>query len=280
MHDVKAVILARGLATRMRAPSASSGDDQLSPEQARAAAAGLKAMMPIEDGAGATARPFLDYLLSTLADAGYRDIGVVIGPEHDDIRRRYQRDVTPSRVRLHWLVQAHALGTADAVLAAEAWVGPDPFIVLNADNLYPVDVLTRLRELPGPGLPAFERDELVAQSNIPADRVAAFALLEVDARADLRAIVEKPGREAMAAAGPRAMVSMNVWRFDARIFDACRSVPQSPRGEFELPMAAALALEHGVRFRTFHARGEVLDLSRRTDVADVARRLAGRTIQV
>jgi len=129
-------------------------------------------------------------------------------------------------------------------------------------------------------LPVFERDELVALSNIPADRVASFALLEVDARADLRAIVEKPGREAMAAAGPRAMVSMNVWRFDARIFDACRSVPKSPRGEFELPMAVALALEHGVRFRTFCARGEVLDLSRRTDVADVARRLAGRTIQV
>ena len=28
---------------------------------------------------------------------------------------------------------------------------------------------------------------------------------------------------------------MNCWRFDARIFDACRDVPRSARGEFELP---------------------------------------------
>ena len=30
---------------------------------------------------------------------------------------------------------------------------------------------------------------------------------------------------------------MNVWRFDARIFAACRDVPRSVRGEFELPEA-------------------------------------------
>ena len=68
---------------------------------------------------------------------------------------------------------------------------------------------------------------------------------------------------------------MNLWRFDARIFDACRDVPRSARGELELPEAVALAIRRGMRFKTIPARGPVLDLSRRADAADVERRLAG-----
>lgn len=68
---------------------------------------------------------------------------------------------------------------------------------------------------------------------------------------------------------------MNCWRFDSRIFDACRGVAKSARGEFELPEAVALAISRGVRVKAIPARGPVLDLSRRADAADVARRLAG-----
>jgi dTDP-glucose pyrophosphorylase len=273
---VKAVVLARGLATRMRQ---AAGDEALSPEQARAAAAGLKAMMPVGPDAGAgarSARPFLDYVIGSLADAGYHDIGIVIGPEHDEIRARYERMAIPTRVRLAWIIQAEPRGTADAVLACESWIGAAPFIVVNADNLYPVPVLRALATLGQPGLPVFERDALVRDSNIPVERVASFALLDVDREGTLSAIVEKPGAVAVAAAGPAALVSMNCWRFDARIFDACRDVPRSSRGEFELPIAVGLAIARGVRFKALPASGEILDLSRRTDVADVSRRLAGR----
>jgi UDP-N-acetylglucosamine diphosphorylase / glucose-1-phosphate thymidylyltransferase / UDP-N-acetylgalactosamine diphosphorylase / glucosamine-1-phosphate N-acetyltransferase / galactosamine-1-phosphate N-acetyltransferase len=68
---------------------------------------------------------------------------------------------------------------------------------------------------------------------------------------------------------------MNCWRFDARIFDACRDVAQSARGEFELPEAVGLAASRGLRFRALRVTGPVLDLSRRADAADVERRLAG-----
>jgi glucose-1-phosphate thymidylyltransferase len=68
---------------------------------------------------------------------------------------------------------------------------------------------------------------------------------------------------------------MNCWRFDSRIFAACRDVPRSRRGEFELPDAVTLAMNRGVRFRVLRAEGPVLDLSRRADAAAVERRLAG-----
>jgi glucose-1-phosphate thymidylyltransferase len=268
VHQTKAVLLARGLGRRMQA----ADDAPLTPSQQTAAAAGLKGMMPIGD---AGTRPFLDHVLSTLADAGCRDVCLVVAPDHAAIRRYYEGDGRPSRINLSYAIQPLADGTARAVLAAEGFVGRDPFLALNADNVYPADVLRALANLDGPGLPAFERQSLIDESGFPADRVAAFALLDVDS-GRLRRIIEKPGPDLLEQYGPRALVSMNAWRFDHRILDACRDVPLSARGEYELPEAVALALTRGIAFRAIPARGAVLDLSRRTDVADVTRRLAGR----
>ena len=226
-------------------------------------------MMPIGT------RPFLDYVLSALADAGCTGVCFVVAPDHTAIREYYSGPGRPTRLRIDYAVQPVADGTARAVLSAESHVGGEPFLVLNSDNLYPASVLRSLAELKEPGLPAFERDSLISDSGFPADRVASFAALEVDPGGYLTRIVEKPGRDYFERAGSKALVRMNVWRFDARIFDACRDVPLSVRGEYELPEAVGLAVQRGVKFRTFKAGGAVLDLSRRSDVALVSARLAG-----
>ena len=272
MTTARAIVLARGLGTRMRAPDASAA---LTPEQQRMADTGLKAMIPLNG------RPFLDYILSALADAGIRDVALVVGPDHDALRRYYESDAPPMRVRLGFVVQEQPLGTANAVLAAERWVEGEPFLAMNADNLYPVAALEALAALVDPGLPAFDPDDLVRSSNIPVERVRSFAFLDVDDRGYLSGIVEKPEEdEWLPPSGGRTLkrkrlISMNCWRFDERIFSACRDVPRSARGEFEIPEAVGLALRRGVPFKTFEARGPVLDLSTRADAADVARRLIG-----
>jgi dTDP-glucose pyrophosphorylase len=267
---MKAVLLARGLGSRMKQDA---GAAALTPDQAAAAAAGAKGMMPI--GKGLT-RPFLDYVLSALADANCTDVCFVVAPDHKVIRDYYEGPGKPRRLRVTYAVQEIADGTARAVQAAEQFAGRDPFLVLNSDNLYPPHVLRALIDLDGPGLPAYRQQSLVEESGFHADRVAGFAAIEVDAAGYLTRIVEKPGREYYDTAGPDALISMNVWRFDQRIFDACRDVPLSKRGEYELPEAVGLAVSRGVRFKTVPASGAVLDLSRRSDIALVSERLAGQ----
>jgi glucose-1-phosphate thymidylyltransferase len=265
------VVLARGAGRRMRAHGESA---DLTPAQAAAASAGRKAMMPI--GAGDAARPFLDYVLAALADAGCDRICLVIAPDQDEVRQRYLSDVRPTRFALTCAEQPDASGTAHAVLAAEAAVDGAPFLVVNADNLYPVAALADLVVLEGPGLLSFSRVDLVASSHIPPERIAAFASIDVDEAGWLRGIVEKPEPAALGTHGADMRVSMNAWRFDRRIFDACREVGPSARGEYELPEAVALALTRHVPFRAVPARGPVLDLSHRRDIPGVSARLAGR----
>lgn len=265
MSATRAIVLARGLGTRMRAAGA---DEELSEEQRRAADAGLKAMMPI------AGRPFLDYVLSAIADAGLHHVGLVVAPDHEAVRARYARPGVLERVTLEFIVQREAIGTADAVLAAREWLGDADFLVMNGDNLYPSAVLRDLAALGGPGLPGFDAGDLVRTSNIAPERIAAFALVETDETGHLSRIVEKPTPEQAAQRTARTLVSMNCWRFDARIFEACRAVPRSARGEYELPEAVGLAAARGVRFRVLTARGPVLDLSQRADAAELTRRLA------
>jgi dTDP-glucose pyrophosphorylase len=222
----RAIVLARGLGTRMRTadPAAALTDDQQ-----RAADAGHKAMMPI------AGRPFLDYVLSAAADAGLRRIALIVAPDHGVLREHYEGPARPTRLAVDFVVQPQPRGTADAVLAAEQWADGQPFVAINADNLYPRAALGAMQALAEPGLAGFDAGDLVRIGNIPAGRVRAFALVEQDDRGYLTRIVEKPSPGDIDRLGPEARVSMNCWRFDARIFDACRAVTPSARGELELP---------------------------------------------
>ena len=261
----RAVILARGLGTRMRKADTAA---QMSGDQAQVASTGVKALIPI-------GRPFLDYVLSALADAGIHRICLVIGPEHDLLRRRYQVETSPTRMTIDFAVQPEPRGTADAVLAAESWTAGEPFLVINSDNYYPVDALRRLAAIDEPGLVAFSRVGLLADGQIEPSRVASFAVLDLDDDY-MRRIVEKPDAETLRTLGDDVFLSMNCWRFDSRIFQLCRQVPLSARGELELPAAVQLGIQTGaMRVRAIRVESSVLDLSRQVDIAGVASRLAG-----
>jgi dTDP-glucose pyrophosphorylase len=178
-------------------------------------------------------------------------------------------------------IQERPLGTADAVLAAESFVGDDRFLVMNADNYYPVAAYSALRDLGEPGLAAFGRDALLADGHIASERIMKFALLDIDADGYLRRIIEKPDVEAARAMGSIARVSMNLWCFDTGIFEPCRTVAPSSRGELELPVAVQHAIDaYGRRFRAVPIDAPVLDLSSRADIAAVANALASVDVRL
>jgi dTDP-glucose pyrophosphorylase len=257
----KAVILARGAGSRMRA----GADIRLDPAQSAVADTGVKAMIPF-------GRPFLDFVLSGLADAGFAQACIVIGPEHDFVRDYYQR-MQPRRIQLHFAIQPKPLGTADAVLAAEGFASGGEFVIINSDNLYPSDVLVALRALGEPGAVMFEEGSLIENSNISRERVRSFAYAKVDAAGFLIDLIEKPDEQTLVALRGFALVSMNCWRFSQEIFEACRRVPLSSRGEYELPAAVREAVKGGTRFKIVRSTAGVLDLSQRSDIAAVGEHL-------
>jgi dTDP-glucose pyrophosphorylase len=266
VHIQKAVIMARGLGTRMRKEDVAAVLDS---RQEEAAGQGIKAMIPL-------ARPFLDYVLSEMADAGYSDVCLVIGPEHTVIREYYRVKSPPRRIRIHFAIQEHPLGTADAVLAAREFTGQECFLTVNSDNFYPAGALSALREMGRPGVALFDRDALVSGSNVPEDRILKFAVARIGPNGRLDRLYEKPSEETVRRLGTPLYVSMNCWVFSPRIYEACSQVTPSPRGELELSDAIQFAIDNLKEdFNVLTFRAPVLDMSSRADIAAVAKILEG-----
>ena len=190
--------------------------------QAAAADAGLKAMIPI-------GRPFLDYILSELADAGVaRRLS-----RHRPRARRSRGAITRRGAAAAdsvstFAVQEEPRGTADAVLAAEAWTGGEPFLVMNGDNYYPVPALRALAALSLPGLVGVPPRRAARRRPDPARADRCASRCSISTAAGCGAIVEKPGPGRWRRASTAARtVSMNCWRFD--------------RGSTTLPARAAIA---------------------------------------
>jgi glucose-1-phosphate thymidylyltransferase len=265
----KAVIMARGLGTRMRQSDESAALDE---GQSAAADSGVKAMIPIGVG-----RPFLDYVLSALADAGYSRACLVIGPEHGNVRDYFNVQSPPRRIGVEFAVQEKPLGTADAVASARQFAGENQFLLLNSDNYYPARALEELSRLDGSGVALFDRDRMVLESNIPEDRIRKFSVAEIDRDGSLRRIHEKPSDEILRSMGAPLWINMNCWLFSPAIFEACSRIDLSERGELELTAAVQYAIDIlGERFATLKLQDAVLDLSSRADIAPVVDKL--RTI--
>ncbi len=244
------------------------GTAHLSAAQTAAANTGIKAMIPIK-------RPFLDYVLSGLVDAGYTEVCLVIGPEHGAIREYYEAKSPPVRMRVSFAIQQEPKGSADAMLAAETFAGDDEFLMINSDNFYPQAALLGLRKLGEPGVALFSRGALLRKSNIDSERIRSYAICKVTADGYLENIIEKPG-EAVDSAGDSALISMNLWRFSRGIFDTCRNSPLSSRGEYELPGAIQRAIAaNEAKYKVLRCDDGVLDLSHRSDIESVAKILSG-----
>lgn len=267
----KAVVLARGLGTRMQKEREGV---ELDDESDRIARQGLKTLIPVRG------RPFLDFIIASLLTAGLRDICLVVAPDCETLKDYAEQVSSASDATVTWAVQEEALGTADAVLAAESFAGDDSFVLCNSDNLYPREALSMLAKATERGccVAAFNRDSLVTQGNIARDRVRDMAVVVADDNGNLVKIIEKPPEPEEYARDGQVWVNMNLYRFSPDIFDACRTIDFDPRrGELELTSAVQLLCERGnVPFRVAFSDEGVLDMTSREDVPAVREALQDR----
>lgn len=250
---------------------------RLTPGQSREADRGRKTLVPFHG------RPFLEYLLGELADGGVTRVCIVVGP--DDPVRTAAAALRPTRISIDFAVQPTPEGTAHALAAAGSWArarrdagDSAGVLVVNADNLYPAQAIRTLIEVDAEHATIGFRPAGLVTGTITPERLSAFAFLQVRPDGCLESIVEKPEPEERRSLGPGALVSMTLWRFGPGIFEACRSIARSERGEFELPDAVMhLVRDRGCCVRVRPVDAPVLDLTRRKDIPVVESLLAGRS---
>lgn len=179
-----------------------------------------KASLPV------AGRPVLIHVLDYLLQFGFKEVGVVIGPQQDDLR-----NLIPARPeqQVQLIVQREPRGIAHAVSVARAFLGAEPFLLYLGDNLTNEDLT--------PALARFQAEQPAALITLrQVENPTAFGVAEVVGDRVVR-IVEKP-------ANPTSNLAVaGLYLFSERVHKAIDSISPSARGELEITDAIARLLE-------------------------------------
>lgn len=213
--------------------------------------------------------PLLGHGLRALVGLGVEEIVLVVGHGAATIEARYgDRFEDCPLVYLH---QVERRGLADALLATASRIG-GPFVALHGDNLFVEGsvalhpIVERRRE---EGLAAS-----LAVERVPPE-LAELGVCMTAPDGRVERVVEHPSAEERRA----GLVVGGFYAFSPIIFEACRAIEPSARGEYELPDALTWLVRHGHRVAASPLRGTRVNVNTPHDLERARALLEGRALR-
>jgi glucose-1-phosphate thymidylyltransferase len=206
--------------------------------------------------------PILTHCFERLVDLGVDAIVAVVGYRKERIIERYGDSFRG--VPITYAHQREPLGLAHALVTAEPFVADD-FVVMLGDNVFHAnlaDVVRRQRET--------DADAAFLVEEVPREAASRYGVCVTNGDGEILDVVEKPTDP------PSTLVMTGFYAFSPAVFDACRLVQPSARGEYELTDAVHLLLESGRRVDAVPLDGWRVDVGYPED-RDRAERLLRET---
>ena len=223
---MKGVILAAGYATRFLPASKTIP----------------KEMFPLVD------RPAIDFIVQEMADSGIRDILLVSSRRKKVMEDYFDREVElssafsksnefeklevikPIEVNIFTLRQQHMMGTGNALMLVEPFVGNEPFVVA-----YPDDIVLGEKPLSKQLIETWEKpgSTVLAVKQMQEDQLSRYGVIEPENSGKImkvKKMVEKPKQ----GAAPSRFVSFGRYLYTSDLFDALKTSDKnhSHKGEF------------------------------------------------
>jgi glucose-1-phosphate thymidylyltransferase len=174
-----------------------------------------KQIMPVYD------KPMIYYPLSTLMQAGIREILLITTPVDQDQFRRLLGDGSQWGCRFEYAVQDEPRGLADAFRVGAEFIGDEAVAMVLGDNIfYGYGLGSQLKALSDP-----DGGAVFAYHVADPER---YGVVEFDERMQAVSIEEKPAR-------PRSNYAVvGLYFYDNEVVSIARDLEPSPRGELEI----------------------------------------------
>lgn len=188
-------------------------------------------------------RPILEHILLGLKNAGIEDVLVVVNYLAEKIED-YFGDGSKLGMRISYVEQTGPMGTGSALLAAESYVGGEPFMLLWGDVLMGSHDYRRLQKLY-----AQHPCDLISSLNWMDDPCAGSSN-EVEGDRIVR-IVEKPAPGTAKSNWNQA----GLFICTTAVIEAMKACGLSPRGEIEFTAGVQFLLDQGRDVRWMPVEG-------------------------
>lgn len=197
-----------------------------------------KQLVPVYD------KPMIYYPLSTLIQAGTREILVITTPEDTEAFRRLLGDGSQWGLLIDYAEQPSPDGLAQAFLIGEEFIGDDDVALVLGDNIFEghqfSTSLTECRNPQGGVVFAYEVSD-----------PERYGVVDFDADGRAVSIAEKPEQ-------PKSNYAVvGLYFYDNRVVDIARSIRPSARGELEITSVNEAYLELGELHVQRLQRGDV-----------------------
>ena len=221
-----------------------------------------KQLMPIYD------KPMIYYPLTTLMQAGIRDILIITTPDDQAGFQRLLGDGSQWGINLEYAVQPNPDGLAQAFIIGEEFIGNDKVALVLGDNIFHGERLDEsLQECTNP-----DGGTVFAYKVSDPER---YGVVEFDEQNQAISIEEKPGE-------PKSNFAVvGLYFYDNDVIEIAKNVQPSARGELEITSINAEYLRRGkLQVQTLDNGDVWLDtgtIDSLTDAADFVRVIQKRT---
>jgi len=202
-----------------------------------------KSLLPV------AGKPLMQHMLETLKSCRLKDITVLVNPGRRYIDQEFG-DGSDLGLELSYVVQRHALGTANAVGTARL-VLDEPFLCLNGDVIINRKTVTGILE-------DFRKNGRTVVTGTAVDNPSEYGILEVKS-GKLRRVVEK------SKTPPGNLANAGVYMFTPEIFGWIDRTEKSPRGEYEITDTLTMMAEE-TEIGVHGFEGEWVDVGRPWDL--------------
>ena len=174
-----------------------------------------KQLMPVYD------KPMIYYPLSTLMEAGIREILLITTPHDAPLFHKFLGDGSQLGCRFEYTVQHEPNGLAQAFVLGRDFIGDDAVALVLGDNIFY-----------GTQMPSILQASANPQGGVvfayPVSDPERYGVVEFDAQGKALSIEEKPVQPKSNYAVP------GLYFYDNQVVDIAANLKPSPRGEYEI----------------------------------------------